>query len=226
MEGEEPAEKCASMWYKQNITARHNNVSITAACCFQTSELLRWDKVASCRHNREAITASDEKQIDCTVFQPVAKIPQGRENELLSKMSSASQEIGHSSFPVLSWGQTLYCTLDPSHCSTVRSCCCSLEASTAPPLGCMFTINEGTLLVRLDVCMIFCLLNSLFLSVHFDFYLSLCPVCPVFNVLVDYLIWFNITFGWFILMCHVLLFIRVIVFLPLLIALLVSAVSN
>lgn len=65
---------------------------------------------------------------DCTVFQPVAKIPQGRENKVLSKMSSTSQQIGHSSFSVHSSGQTLTCTLDPSQCLSARSCCCSLQA--------------------------------------------------------------------------------------------------
>ena len=64
---------------------------------------------------------------DCTVSQPVAKIPQGRENEVLSKMSSTSQQIGHSSSPVRSSGQALYCTLDPSQGSSVKRCC-SLQA--------------------------------------------------------------------------------------------------
>ncbi len=47
-------------------------------------------------------------------------------------MSSTSQQIGHSSFLVGSWGKTLHCTLNPSHC-----CCRSLRA-----LCCMFRIKK------------------------------------------------------------------------------------
>lgn len=56
----------------------------------------------------------------CTVSQPVAKGPQGPENEVLSRMSSASQQIGHSSLPALSSGPTLPRTLDPSQCLSAK----------------------------------------------------------------------------------------------------------
>lgn len=119
---------------------KNNNTSINSSCCSQTSKLFRWDKV-DVRHNREAITAPDEKQID-TVFQPVAKIPRGRENEVLLKMSSTSQQIGRSSFLMHSWGQTLHCTSDPPRRSSAAAC--SRSAAPSATFGCVCRINERT----------------------------------------------------------------------------------